>query len=156
MDYFKPFGIEVGKGRYDEEAVYGIALVYTALFDRISGYLTKFNLTPAKMNVLMIIKHQGKKEGISQAEIGKRLMVTPSNMTRLLDKLIREGLVSRSVLVTDRRVKLIKVTAKGSAILDHVWPGYSQLIERLAHLLKSDDQKQIAILLQKWLGALKT
>lgn len=155
MDYFKPFGIDVGKGKYHEEAVYGIALVYTALFNEISNFLSTFNLTPAKMNVLMIIKHQGKQEGISQAEIGMRLMVSPSNMTRLLDKLIREGLVSRSALVTDRRVKLIRITTKGSALLDNVWPGYTQLIERLASLLKLDDQKSIALVLQRWLGLLK-
>lgn len=154
MDYFKSFGIEVGQGRYHEEAVYGIALVYTVLFNDISVFLDRYELTPAKMNVLMIIKHQGKDQGMSQVEIGKRMMVTASNMTRLLEKLMREGLVTRSSLDGDKRVKVIRVSAKGTKLLDDVWPGYTKKVKELADRLNLKDQQTMATLLQRWLGSL--
>ena len=154
MDYFESFGIEVGNGKYHEEAVYGIALVYAALYNNISAYLNKYGLTPAKMNVLMITKHQGQAKGISQVDIGKRLMVTASNMTRLLDKLEREGLINRSALAGDRRVKIIKVTPKASKLLDMMWPGYQTRLKALANEMPKEDQKVMAGLLQKWLGRL--
>lgn len=113
MEYLKSFGVETGQGKYHEEMVYGVALVYTTLFNDIATYLNTYNLTPAKMNALMIIKHQGLDKGISQIDIGKRLMVTASNMTRVLDKMEREGLIGRSALEGDKRVKIIKITAKG-------------------------------------------
>ena len=150
MDYFRSFGVEVGQGKYHEEAVYGIAMVYTVLFNDISVYLNKYDLTPAKMNVLMIIKHQGKGR-LRQAEIGKRLMVTASNMTRLLEKLERDGLTGHSALAGDKRVKIVKITAKGSKLLDQVWPGYEERLKALAGRLSKRDQKTMAGLLQKWL-----
>ena len=154
MDYFESFGVQVGNGKYHEEVVYGVAMVYTALYNNISAYLIKFDLTPAKMNVLMVIKHQGKDKGISQIDIGKRLMVTASNMTRLLDKLEDEGLITRSALYGDRRVKVIKVTSKGSKLLDDVWPGYQARLKGLADELSKQDQKAMAGMLQKWLSGM--
>ena len=60
MDYFDSFCTETGKNKFYEEAIYGVALVYSALYNEISTHLDKYSLTPAKMNALMIIKHQGK------------------------------------------------------------------------------------------------
>ncbi len=154
MDYFKSFGVEIGQEKYHEEAVYGIALLYTALFNDISNLLAKHALTPAKMNVLMIVKHHGKNVGISQGDIGKKLMVTASNMTRLLEKLAREGLITRGSLDTDKRVKVIRITPKGSKVLDEAWPGYTARIKELAGKLVLKDQKEISSLIQRWLGGL--
>jgi len=155
MDYFKSYGIEVGRGRTHEETIYGTVLVYTAIFNEISTYLDNYKLTPAKFNVLMIIKHQGQEKGISQIDIGNRLMVTASNMTRLLEKLGKEGLISRSALIGDKRVKVIKVTAKGSRLLDAAWPGYERTVNGLAAHLSKEEQKTVAQLTQKWLYSLK-
>jgi DNA-binding MarR family transcriptional regulator len=150
-DYFAPLGVELGQGQYDKEAVYGLALVYGKLFGEISLFLEEFDLSPAKLNVLMVIRHQGTAQGISQVEIGKRLMVTESNMTRLLEKLGRQGLIMRSPMPRDRRVKLIKMTSKAVKLLDTVWPLYQEYINRLAGRLTKPEQQEISILLQKWL-----
>jgi DNA-binding MarR family transcriptional regulator len=155
VDYLESFGVELGKNNHHEEAVYGIALVYAALFNRISTYLDQYALTPAKMNALMIIKHQGKDKGISQIDIGKRLMVTASNMTRVLDKMEKEGLINRSAQAGDRRVKIIKVTSKGSKLMDQVWPGYEKLVKSLAGTISVSDQKETAQLLRHWFESLQ-
>jgi len=154
MDYFKSYGIEIGQGKYHEESIYGIILVYTSIFNGISTYLDPYGLTPAKFNVLMVIKHQGQEKGISQIDIGNRLLVSASNMTRLLEKLEREGLIKRSALIGDKRVKVIKVTAKGAKLLDQVWPGYEKTIKSLAVHLTGEEQRIIARLTQKWFYSL--
>ncbi|MBF0531881.1 MAG: MarR family transcriptional regulator [Candidatus Omnitrophica bacterium] len=154
MNNLDAFGVETGKGRYDEEAFYQFVLVYTLLFDRISKYLDRFDLTPAKMNVLMVIKHQGGAEGLSQREIGQRLLVTASNMTRVLDKLEREKLIERAGRLEDRRVKVVRISKKGSQILDSVWPGYVKEMRTLMNKLSSDDQKNLAGIFKKWLVGL--
>ncbi len=150
MNDFQAFGIEAGKGRYDEEAFYGLVLVYTVLFTKVAHYLDTFNLTPAKMNVLMVIKHQGGQNGLSQREIGKRLMVTASNMTRLLDKLEREKLIERSGRTGDKRIKVIKVSQRGSQLLDNAWPGYVKTMKSLMGKLSGPEQKMLASLMLRW------
>jgi DNA-binding MarR family transcriptional regulator len=150
MDNLESFGINVDKGKYKEESIYGVGLVYSFLHRAVSEYLKPFNLTPAKFNVLLVIKHQGGKDGISQIDIGKRLIVTASNMTRLLDKLVKEGYVTRGAKTGDRRVNMVEITKKGSDILDKSWPGYIETIESLAQRLEAHDQKALSELLMKW------
>ena len=154
MDYFETFGIDVGKGNHHEEAIYSIVLAFSLLNNEMTAYLKDFNLTPAQFNVLMVIKHQGKNEGISQVEISKKLIVTPSNMTRLLDKLEEEKLIQRISLEGDRRVKLIKVTEKAAKLLDVVWPVYNKQLEKLANHLAPNEQKSISQILIKLVNSL--
>lgn len=150
MEPLKHFGIKLRKDNYQETAIYELASAYLHIEKEISVYLRPFNLTPAKFNAMMIIKHIGKDKGISQAEIGKRLIVTASNMTRLLDKIEREGFIERLSLKGDRRVNLIKISKKGSSLLDQVWPGYYKKIRELANLLNQDDLRQLTHLFEKW------
>lgn len=149
MTYFETFGIDVGKGKYHEETIYSIVLAFNLLNNEMTAYLKDFNLTPAQFNVLMVIKHQGRQNGLSQVEISKKLIVTASNMTRLLDKLEEENLIERLSQEDDRRVKVIKVTEKGSKFLDAVWPGYNQQLEKLAGHLNSNEQKDVSKILVK-------
>jgi DNA-binding MarR family transcriptional regulator len=153
MDYFRSFGIHIGQGKYYEESIYGVVLLYNLLNNAMSTYLKEFDLTPAKFNVLMTIRHQGGKKGISQVEISKHLIVTPSNMTRLLDKLEREKLVHRFARKNDRRVNVVRVTERGASLLDSVWPGYNRMLKKMGAQLSMGEQKKLSQLVIKWITA---
>lgn len=144
MNYFQTFGINVGHGKYHEEVVYSIALAFNLLNNEMTAYLKDFSLTPAQFNVLMILKFQVQEGGTSQVEISQRLIVTASNITRLLDKMEIEKLIERSSQEGDRRVKLIRITEKGIKLLDAVYPGYAQLLANLTQGLNSDDQRNVS------------
>lgn len=152
MEYLKSFGIDTGDPQ--EEAFYGLVLVYNILFDRVSDYLQDWKLTPAQFNILMVVDKHGNEKGISQVDISKKLIVTPSNTTRLLEKMETEQLIVRSALQGDRRVNLVRVTPKGSSLLDKVWPGYKKTIQEAVEVLNGEDQKQAASLLLRWLNRL--
>ncbi len=155
MTSLKAFGVDDGKGKYYEEAIYSLALIYNVVTNEMTTYLDQFNLTPGKFNILMIIKHQGKNDGIPQVEISKRLIVTPSNMTKLIDKLEKDGLVERSALEGDRRVNIMNITSKGSKLLDAVWPGYIEKLKKLIGGLNQGQQKDVSELLKVWLAKLQ-
>ena len=154
MDYFESFGINIDKGKYHEEAIYSIALLYNLFDDKISAYLKDFDLSIGKLNVLVSIRHQGGEKGISQVDISKHLIVSPANMTKLLDKLEEEGLVYRQAHKDDRRVNMIKISPKGIQLLDRLWPGYQKELEGLASRLMRQEQKTLSALLRKWVGLL--
>ncbi|MCD4781976.1 MAG: MarR family transcriptional regulator [Candidatus Omnitrophica bacterium] len=151
MDYFRSFGITLGQGKFYEESIYGIVLLYNLLNNAMISCLKEFDLTPAKFNVLMTIRHQGETEGISQVEISKHLIVTPSNMTRLLDKLEREKLVHRFDRKNDRRVNVVRITERGSSLLDRVWPGYNRMLKKVGSQLNLADQRKLSQLVIKWI-----
>lgn len=150
MGVLERFCINTGKDNFRETAVYALACAYSHIEKEISDHLRPFNLTPAKFNAMMVIKHAGIEKGLSQIDIGRRLIVTASNMTRLLDKLEKERYIERFSREGDRRVNLIKISKKGSAILDNVWPGYYRKIVEIADLLDKKDLKQVSGYLVKW------
>lgn len=150
MDSLNFYGIKTGEGKYYEEIFYGTVAMYNVLEREIAPYLAKYKLSPAKFNALMVIKHHLSWKGITQIDICKKLIVTASNMTRLLDKLEKEKLIERFSYRNDRRVNLIKITKKGSDLLDHVWPGYCRRIEELAGVLQQHEQKTLSKLLLRW------
>ncbi len=152
MQPFKRFGIELGKENYPEAAIYGIACIYLLIDKEISDYLRPFSLTPAKFNALMVVKHQGKNKGLSQVEIGKFLIVTASNITRLIDKLQKDKFIERFSRQGDRRVNLVRISRKGSELLDKVWPGYYDKIKELAVLISKEELIGVSGLLLKWVG----
>lgn len=149
MSVLERFGIHPGSQSNRETAVYALACAYSLVEKQIFEYLKPYALTPAKFNALMIIKHIGKTQGLSQAQIGKRLIVTASNITRLLDKLQKEGYIERLSLKGDRRINLIKISQKGSSVLDRTWPGYYKKIISISSLLSAQELKGISHLLGK-------
>ena len=153
--HFEQVGVDIGQGRYHEEMVYGISLVYTEMFNEITVYLKKLGLTPTQMNALMLIKHQGKEEGLSQVDIGRRMMASAHNITRLLQRFQKQGFVERVTHQKDGRVTMVKITPKGSLLLDEVWPGYDQKLKDIAGRIPVEDQKIFSGLIQKWLSSKK-
>lgn len=154
MDKFNRFGINIEQETPGKAAVHEIACVYSVIEKQISDYLRPFNLSVTKFNALMIIKHQGRDKGLRQVEIVKRLIATPSNMTRLLDRMGKEGLVERFGLEGDRRVNLVKITEKGSRLLDEAWPGYCEITEEISSFLNNNELKELSGMLSKWFDKL--
>lgn len=75
------------------------------------------DLTFAQYNVLRILRDAGE-PGLSCAQIADRMVNRDPDVTRLLDRLERRGLVSRSREQADRRVITIRMSKDGTALLD--------------------------------------
>ena len=150
MANLSQYGIIKGEGRYHQEIVYTTALLYNLASQKIEEYLSGFNLTLGKLNILIAVKHQGKEEGLSQVELSQHLILTPSNMTKMIDKLEKEGLVTRSAMNGDRRVNIVKITTKASKLLDNLWDGFQATMMELVNKLEPGKQKQLAGLLIDW------
>ena len=150
MSVLERFGINSQRDNFRETAVYALACVYSFIEKEIADYLRPFSLTPAKFNAMMVIKHIGKEEGLSQIGIGRRLIVTASNMTRVLDKLEKEDYIERCVRKGDRRVNLIRISRKGCDVLNKVWPGYYRKLIEVADLLEKNELRQVSRLIVKW------
>jgi DNA-binding MarR family transcriptional regulator len=73
------------------------------------------DLSPAQYNVLRILR--GSPEGLTCRAIGARMITREPDITRLLDRLEKRKLISRSRDHKDRRVVLTRVTADSLALL---------------------------------------
>lgn len=148
------YGIIADGQKMHEELIYTTALIYNLLNSEIATYLAPHDMTPGKLNVLVAIKHHGGKDGLPQVQISRHLIVTKSNMTKHLDKLEKEGLITRSARPGDRRVKIVRITAKAERLLDSIWEDYNAHLKQLTGKLNRNKQKQLANLLVDWFGTL--
>ncbi len=84
--------------------------------DEVARLLKPLALSPAQYNVLRILRG-ARPELLSCSEISNRLIARDPDLTRLLDRLTRQGWVERSRGQADRRVIRTGITAEGLALL---------------------------------------
>ena len=95
-----------------EELWLNLSRTAGVLGHKIEQRLRPGGLSPTQYNVVRILRGAGA-AGLSQSEIGSRLVAQVPDVPRILDRMERAGWVSRSRCVEDRRVVMTKLTEKG-------------------------------------------
>lgn len=125
---------------------------YTAscLRKKAGEFLRPFGLTDVQFNLMMILQHQsGSAEGLSQAQISDMMLVNRANITSLIDRMEKAGLVVRTPAPSDRRSNIVKLTGKGRELLLQIEPLYIDEVRRIMAALKQADQKSLIGMLEK-------
>src|ERR1700692_4648988 len=86
-----------------------------ALSHRFAQVLKTEDLSSNQYNVLRILR--GAPEGLPCGEIGNRMITRDPDITRLLDRLEKRGLISRSRETKDRRMVMTRIAAEGLKLL---------------------------------------
>lgn len=91
-------------------------------------------ITRPQYNVLRILRGAGP-EGLTAGEVGARMLTGGCDVTRLLDRLVAQGLVERSRSADDRRVVMVKITAAGLDLLHGLDEPLAEYhLQRFGHL----------------------
>lgn len=135
--------------------IYITGMLWNTLNEGLEKTLSKVNLNNSKFNILMIIRYIGGENGIQQNEISKQLLVTASNITKLLDKLETDGLITRNNKSGDRRVKIIKITPEGSSLIDEIWADYNKTANALTPNMTDDELQALIDKLVVWYKDIK-
>src|SRR5882672_10659374 len=99
-----------------EEAVFLDLLRTCDLLSRRPAQLLKAeDLSATQYNVLRILR--GSPDGLPCGEIASRMITRDPDVTRLLDRMEKRGLISRSRDNKDRRTVIGKITAEGLNLL---------------------------------------
>lgn len=102
-----------------EEAAF-VSLLRTT--DMLSRHLTQVlkaeDLSQTQYNVLRILR--GAPDGLACGEIGNRMITRDPDITRLLDRLEKRGLISRRRETKDRRMVLTRITPTGLEVLERL------------------------------------
>jgi DNA-binding MarR family transcriptional regulator len=103
--------------------------------------LKKEDLSPTQYNVLRILR--GAPGGLACGEIASRMITRDPDITRLLDRLEKRGLISRSRESKDRRTVMTRITPDGL-----------KLLSRLDEPIREVHRKQLGHLGRERLGVL--
>ncbi len=100
----------------EQEAYLSILRTADALQSRVEAKLKEFGLTGTQYNALRILRGAGP-DGIPCSDIAERMITRDPDITRLLDRLQKRGLVERSRGKQDRRVIYGKISPAGFNLL---------------------------------------
>ena len=100
----------------EDEAVVALQRTADGLHWRLSEMLKPHGLSPTQYNALRILRGAGD-QGRACSEIAERMINRDPDITRLVDRLERRGLATRSRESHDRRVITTRITPAGLELL---------------------------------------
>ena len=105
--------------------------------------LRQVGLNGAQREVLEVARQHGP---LTLAELGRLLVCQVGSPSRLVDGLVRRGLLDRRVDAGDKRVVMLSLTAAGDEVLDLVYP-INAIRKRIARQLTTEQIDQLIGLL---------
>lgn len=97
-------------------------------------------LTTARMTLLWSLHHSGP---VAQHTLAEALDVSPRNITALVDALEAAGYVVRRAHPTDRRARLVELTAAGARLMDRTAQEHAELSETLLAAVAPRDREAL-------------
>jgi len=95
-----------------------------------------YNLTPEEADTLMIIRHCN---GLPQSQLASILGKDKAAVTRLMNTLVKSGLVGRIQDQQDRRIIRAQITEEGKQAFVQVWPELMKLSNQALDGISSEE-----------------
>lgn len=120
------------------------------LVQEVEADLKAAGLPPlAWYDVLLELKRVGA-DGLRPHELQQAVLLAQYNLSRLIDRMARAGLVERRPCPTDGRGQVVAATTDGLAMLRRMWPVYRDAISRrFAERLGPGEPEALARLLAR-------
>lgn len=123
-----------------------LARSHTTVVRAVTNRISEYGLTTSQFAVLEALHHLGP---LPLGELAGKLLVTGGNVTYVVDRLQREGLVQRERSSEDRRVIRAVLTPRGREKMEQVFPDHAAFIGDLLAVLEPDEQAELRRLLKK-------
>jgi MarR family transcriptional regulator, 2-MHQ and catechol-resistance regulon repressor len=117
---------------YDDARITAMGLfaeVFGGLNSKFAAQVGEHRLSPVEFEVLLRLARTPA-QALRMTDLATQTMLTTSGITRVVDRLERDGLVSRFACPTDRRGLLTGITKAGLDRLHGVLPGHLDMIEQ--------------------------
>jgi len=125
-----------------------LTLVHHRIQEELTAALKPFEVSLQQFNVLRILRGRN---GVAAnlSSINNRMVTKMSNTTRLVDKLLAKGLVSRQTCPSNRRKVEIDITPEGKKLLTGMDKAIADTEAALLNGLKKEELELLNTLLDK-------
>lgn len=130
--------------------IYRIARLMADLQEEVYG---RFGINRGEFDVLATLRRSGEPFQLSPKALTASLMLTSGGMTGRLDRLERDGLVTRSTDPADRRRLVITLTERGRALVDQAVVAGLDVQHEVLDRLPADSRARLCDLLRDLLAA---
>jgi MarR family 2-MHQ and catechol resistance regulon transcriptional repressor len=125
-------------------------LVLMKAYQSISAYamhtLRDSGLGDSDFRVLEVLLHKGP---LPVNVLGPKVFLTPGSISVAVDRLHSRGLVTRNESDSDRRVRIVDLTAKGRVLIEQVFAAHAGEIEALMQVLDPEERRKVTKALKK-------
>lgn len=125
-----------------------VNLIFTSnwLNERIKNIIDEADITTQQYNILRILR--GNKKPLSTLQIRERMLDKMSDTSRIVDRLVKKGLVAKTTCETDKRLVDICITEAGLNLLAQL-DSRNQDIDNVLNNLDDEEAIQLSKLLDK-------
>jgi len=131
---------------------------------RVADHLTeqlrivyrRYGLGEGEFDVLAALRRAGEPFERAPGELAVFTMVTTGAMTKRIDRLERDGLVTRRPSTSDGRGRVVALTSAGRELIDQAFTEHMRNERRLLDLLTPEDAAQLESLLATWLACFES
>ena len=136
------------------DALRTISRVRWAIMDAIGKQVrAREGILFEQVEVLILLADSAE-DAIRMSELASLTLRSKSGMTRLIDKMERDGLVERRTCDSDRRAIFVSLTGEGRDLIERVKPPAVQImIDRFTSHISADEARVITSALTKILEA---
>ena len=125
-----------------------INLIYTFnwMNEKLNKSFEPFDITQQQFNILRILRGAG--QPLSTLQIRQRMLDKMSDTSRIVDRLVKKGMVKKTICREDRRLVDVLLTDKGKKLLQTM-DGMNEDMDSLFKYLSEDEARQLNSLLDK-------
>jgi len=131
-----------------EEALLSLWRTADVLDAPLQQLFKSHGISRTQYNVLRILRGAGK-SGIPSGEIAGRMLTRDPDVTRLIDRLERASLATRSRSASDRRIILVRISANGMKLLGRLDHPVLRVIEQTLGHVKDSRLRTLIRLLEE-------
>ncbi len=122
------------------------------LRDRIEVKLDRAGLPSLEWYDVLYTLKESPEQRLRLSELAEKVLLTRSNLTRLVDRLETAGLLQRQSCPSDRRGTFAVLTEAGLAMQQQIWPIYAEgIVEYFASQINDDEVEVLQQVLQRML-----
>ncbi|GAA4677755.1 MarR family winged helix-turn-helix transcriptional regulator [Phytohabitans rumicis] len=122
----------MGRDLLDDQRLTAVGLFFeahTGLNARFAAQFCEHHLSPVEFEVLMRLARSPGNQ-LRMTDLAAQTSLSTSGVTRVVDRMERDGLITRRACPTDRRSSYAVITQAGLTRLDEILPGHLELIEQ--------------------------
>jgi MarR family transcriptional regulator, organic hydroperoxide resistance regulator len=116
----------------------------------LSAALRPYGLTTAQAEAVDVLRKA--KRPLTVKEIGERLICEHGSPSRLMQTLVRKGLVERSAAKDDGRLTLLRLSSKGRTAAQRMTEAKRRIDRAIAPILERHDVDSTLVLLRSMVG----
>jgi DNA-binding MarR family transcriptional regulator len=116
---------------------------HAALINQIERELLEAGVVPLSWYDVLFALYDASGQRLRMNELASAIVLSRSGLTRLVDRLEAEGLLTRERSASDRRGAFAVLTEKGLEAMRKAWPVYAKGIEEHFARYLSDEEARI-------------